>query len=423
MPDKTASSSTMHHLSPLEQARVLRMASREIESTLTPELASVYAQHVAKSLMAVLNNVALAAEGLRFEGAVEHSAAGQLQRARAADAAISQSCTSEVARLAELDVAVTAERVDAYLRTNPELKNETTARISQLPGGFSKQTFMLDAASGRKLVIRRDLPRGPTPASAADEFPILNALAAAGLPVPRALGAEKDPRFLGYPFIIVERVEGQSATQVAGQSPELGRRVCIQLAQVLGRLHSLDPSAVGLAPSRNPVACVSDYVRSWHELWHRRSTDHSEMVEAGFAWLQAHIPQNVQRLALIHGDARPDNMLATADGRVTALLDWEFIHVGDPVEDLLYACQFIGSFIDTQAFLDAYRDAGGVTHDDSRSQFYEIWRNVRNLVCLDLSWSAFATGDYPAYVAGTPSLLFRRALIVDLARCLQATGL
>ncbi|MFI0976700.1 phosphotransferase family protein [Streptomyces sp. NPDC021093] len=44
---------------------------------------------------------------------------------------------------------------------------------------------------------------------------------------------------------------------------------------------------------------------------------------------------------IVHGDFGPNNMLLTADAsRVTALLDWEWSHAGDPIEDLAW-CEWI----------------------------------------------------------------------------------
>ncbi|HBY95564.1 MAG TPA: phosphotransferase family protein, partial [Chloroflexi bacterium] len=40
-------------------------------------------------------------------------------------------------------------------------------------------------------------------------------------------------------------------------------------------------------------------------------------------------------LTLIHGDFRVGNLLVTPD-RLTGVLDWEFTHVGDPLEDLAW---------------------------------------------------------------------------------------
>jgi tRNA A-37 threonylcarbamoyl transferase component Bud32 len=40
---------------------------------------------------------------------------------------------------------------------------------------------------------------------------------------------------------------------------------------------------------------------------------------------------------LVHGDFGPQNMLFDASGHLAALVDWEFAHLGDPIEDLAWA--------------------------------------------------------------------------------------
>jgi aminoglycoside phosphotransferase (APT) family kinase protein len=40
---------------------------------------------------------------------------------------------------------------------------------------------------------------------------------------------------------------------------------------------------------------------------------------------------------LVHGDFGPQNMLFAATGQLAALVDWEFAHLGDPIEDLAWA--------------------------------------------------------------------------------------
>jgi len=49
--------------------------------------------------------------------------------------------------------------------------------------------------------------------------------------------------------------------------------------------------------------------------------------------LRAIAAPTVERTVLCHGDVGPGNFLHDGD-RVTALLDWEFAHFGDPMDDL-----------------------------------------------------------------------------------------
>jgi aminoglycoside phosphotransferase (APT) family kinase protein len=43
-----------------------------------------------------------------------------------------------------------------------------------------------------------------------------------------------------------------------------------------------------------------------------------------------------QRVAIVHGDYRLENMIFSVDGYVRAVLDWELCTLGDPLTDLGY---------------------------------------------------------------------------------------
>ncbi len=81
-------------------------------------------------------------------------------------------------------------------------------------------------------------------------------------------------------------------------------------------------------------------------------THGQDMIDAGRAPQVLHLlgsllvrlqqvsPSNVPGLegtgpVLVHGDFGPQNVLIQ-DDRITALLDWEFAHIGQPVEDLAW---------------------------------------------------------------------------------------
>jgi aminoglycoside phosphotransferase (APT) family kinase protein len=62
-------------------------------------------------------------------------------------------------------------------------------------------------------------------------------------------------------------------------------------------------------------------------------------MEAVIDWLPANLPEDDNRVALVHGDYRLDNMIFnTTECRITALLDWELSTLGHPLADLAYQC-------------------------------------------------------------------------------------
>ncbi|MEU9076383.1 phosphotransferase family protein [Kitasatospora sp. NPDC004745] len=109
------------------------------------------------------------------------------------------------------------------------------------------------------------------------------------LPVPPVLAADRAALTLGH----LPGVPAQDLLD-AGHGP----RVLAACGLVLGRLQQLDPAVSG------------------------------EPVTAPGA-------------VLVHGDFGPNNLLLDPDTfAVTAVLDWEFAHAGDPVEDLAW-CEWI----------------------------------------------------------------------------------
>ena len=55
-------------------------------------------------------------------------------------------------------------------------------------------------------------------------------------------------------------------------------------------------------------------------------------TELGVRWLEENRP-TMSRRCLVHGDFRTGNFMINEQGLV-GLLDWEFAHWGDPIEDI-----------------------------------------------------------------------------------------
>jgi aminoglycoside phosphotransferase (APT) family kinase protein len=62
-------------------------------------------------------------------------------------------------------------------------------------------------------------------------------------------------------------------------------------------------------------------------------------MDALIEWLQAHLPEDDGRNALVHGDYRIDNVIFHPDKpEIIAVLDWELSTIGHPIADLAYQC-------------------------------------------------------------------------------------
>jgi aminoglycoside phosphotransferase (APT) family kinase protein len=454
-------------------ANLLLMCRREIDATLRPELSSMYAQYVAEIMGSMLSFIedwiartpygqidecraALAAQFKEPDSSATHDripafddvagADSRLERyVDAADKEPQETFCALVAKIGELhddlysaqsrrhearysqyrrrmqqlDIDLTPERFDAFLRDRMGITDDNTQSVAKIPGGNSKDTFLVSLQSGRELIVRRDFPFGPTDTSAPDEFAILNRLRANGMPAPRPLFAEFHPQYLGQPALLVEKIPGENALVVAKRDPEVGRFVSFELARLLARLHDIDIEALGFTVgSESAPDRVRAYVAEWRRWWNANRLHPSSLVEAGFHWLDRHIPGEVAKIVPVHGDARPDNMMFH-NGEVSALLDWEFLHPGDPSEDLQYAKGFVAPFVSWEEFLEAYRTAGGAPVTDASTRFYDVFRSLRNVVCVDVSWSGFVTGKYPSFKLASQGVFFHHMLSQALAQSLK----
>lgn len=273
------------------------------------------------------------------------------------------------------------ERLTACLRRHlPQHAQVRCLSIDLVPGGFSKDTMLVatDGAEGfEQLVVRMDQRFSALGYTVVDEYPLLATLTDAGLPVPQPVLCETDAAVLGAPFIAMQRVDGSAdMTRWMGR-PEIARGIAAQLAQFLAQLHALDVRTLPVAGAqRSGDEIATALIDELQNVWNTRQLEPHPLMEHVFAWLRRHAPTAVARPALIHADAGFHNLLVDGD-RVTAVLDWEFAHVGDPAEDLSYCRPFVEKLMPFTEFLSAYQAAGGQHYAPEHGRFYRVLSMLR----------------------------------------------
>ena len=86
---------------------------------------------------------------------------------------------------------------------------------------------------------------------------------------------------------------------------------------------------------------------------------------------------------VVHGDVGFHNLMVD-QGKVTALLDWEFWHFGDPNEDLAFARMFMNQVGAWDEFIARYRACGGIEFSTECERYFNVWTSVRNAIgCID----------------------------------------
>jgi aminoglycoside phosphotransferase (APT) family kinase protein len=309
----------------------------------------------------------------------------ECERRSAYDHAANAIATSPAPRSDKRDVhsLLTCASVCDYLRRTFRSADLEVSEVRVLPGGRSKYTAFLTLRGGAlpdELVMRQDTGSTHIPTTVAQEYPVLDALASRGLPVPRPLHLELEENTLGGPFMLVERVPGEVAGDYFTGFKDLDQRFAIDLAQALGAMHSLDIAAAGIkdnAPGAPAHERWSSLVRFYRERWRKDRLEPSPLVESAYAWLLRQLKRPLGKPVVVHGDCAPHNLLKH-DGGLAAILDWELSHIGDAGEDLGYCRRTVERLLPWNEFMRHYCAAGAADVDERRVLMGDIWGHLRN---------------------------------------------
>lgn len=213
--------------------------------------------------------------------------------------------------------------------------------VTQFAGGQSNPTFHLATASG-EYVLRKKPPGALLPsAHAVDrEYRVLRALAGSGVPVPAARAWCADEAIVGTPFYVMDYLPGRIFTDplLPGQAPAERAALYDAMNDALARLHAFDWRSGGLQDYGRPEHYVARQLGRWARQYEASRTDEIPEMEALYAWLVAHVPDDEQA-AIAHGDFRIGNLIFHPDEpRVAAILDWELSTIGHPLCDLAFNC-------------------------------------------------------------------------------------
>ncbi|OHC80388.1 MAG: aminoglycoside phosphotransferase [Rhodospirillales bacterium RIFCSPLOWO2_12_FULL_67_15] len=308
------------------------------------------------------------------------------------------------------------EKLEKFLSQAADAARVRVVALEALSGGAVQDNRLLRAeieggAFAGKLdaVLRMDAPsRLPASHDRAAEFAILKRAHAAGVKAPEPLWLCADSAVLGRPFFVMRRIEGEAfGHRLAKDAAErgFGERLVAELGEELAKIHAIPWAAPELAfltaPSQAPArALVAEYRDFLDDL-----AEPAPSVEWGLAWLERNAPPRGP-LAFCHRDFRTGNYLVK-DGRLAAVLDWEFAGPGDPDEDLgwfLAKCwrfgrpeREAGGIGARETFVAAYERNAGRAVDRTRLGYWEVMAHVR--------WAVIALQQAERHASGAEQSL------------------
>ncbi|MEY4721670.1 MAG: hypothetical protein RIQ46_1395 [Pseudomonadota bacterium] len=330
--------------------------------------------------------------------------------------------------------AITRDRLEAYLRDRFGEADMALTEFRPLPGGFGKETILFsvagEALSG-DFVMRRDPGDNQSLANdcheVAREYPVIHAAFERGFPAPDALWLDTEHALLpGGHFIVMRKSPGELGGDFFGAARQVAPELSDALAGIAAKLHTLEPLlelgdlASFIKPelwelSRGEAA--RRYIAGWRDYYLAESHTPSPALLAIYGWLLENVPDRPQPASLIHGDVGFNNFLFE-NGQLTAVLDWEFAHIGDPAEELGYIAVTTGASLDWERFIASYVAAGGDPVDDETLHYFKVWAYARNASASNILWTRFADGligdlkvsilpyhHYPHFIQGAAQLI------------------
>lgn len=220
-----------------------------------------------------------------------------------------------------------------------------TVGFSWVTYGFTGQWTANGAPVSRDLILRIGPPNGIFgPYRATPEALTLQSLANTGVPVPGVYWYGEGPAPFGAPFIICDLVPGDAPipwTADGGPAFSEDERggLADQFLGALAALHGFDwqnSPAAALDGARDVTQTAKAQIDEWEARMHEWSARRFPLLDWAVTWFRANAPA-APRISLVHGDYRIGNFLEQG-GRITAILDWELVHLGDPLEDLGWVC-------------------------------------------------------------------------------------
>jgi aminoglycoside phosphotransferase (APT) family kinase protein len=267
----------------------------------------------------------------------------------------------------------------------PEWLSETChGRITRLERHTARrEAWVVDVEDSKGAVAEGFLrlertPIPDNPWSLARETRLVEILHETAVPVPRVL-ARND----SLACTLFERVRGRADLQNAPAAQQ--RPVMEHFFDIIADLHTVDVDAFPAAEFPRPVNArdcalgeMDRVISRWKGFL---STYRDPLITYGIDWLERYVPKNIPRVSLVQGDTGPVNFLFE-DHRVTSVIDWEWGHLGDPMEDLGNICvrEFWNPSGGLTGLMERYQQRSGLKVDLQAVRYYRVQQNMRGMI-------------------------------------------
>lgn len=233
------------------------------------------------------------------------------------------------------------------------------------------------------------------------EAELLRVADKAGVPVPGVVHICTPSDGLGEAYIM-SRLDGETLAPRILREARFGAardKLASQCGQALAGIHAVATDALTDLPQSDGPDQLNRY-----EAIYLGMDLPTPVFDLTIQWLRAHAPAPLTPV-LVHGDFRLGNLMVDEAG-LAGVLDWELAHLGDPREDIAWACvnswrfgnsaKRVGGFGDLEDLLAAYTKAGGPDLQPSEIDWWEMLGTLKwGIMCM-IMYDAHRTGADPS---------------------------
>jgi aminoglycoside phosphotransferase (APT) family kinase protein len=242
-----------------------------------------------------------------------------------------------------LDSESCRRALGGYLREHIDGFDDPSFEIVRCSGGQSNLTYRIRTRAHSYVMRTKPARKAellPSAHAIEREFRVQRALRASSVPVARMHCLCEDEALIGRAFYVMDDVDGRIFWDqtLPGMCATERARIYDELNRVIADLHSLDPSACGLADYGKRGNYFTRQIARWTNQYTISRMQTIDAMDRLIDWLPAAVPAGSDaETCLVHGDYRIDNVIFAADApRVLAVIDWELSTLGHPLADFAY---------------------------------------------------------------------------------------